>query len=209
MKTPRSGPAAFTGFLLIDLVVPLASYYLLRALGASVWTALLAGAALPMLRLSASLVLRRSVPGASLFTLGLITAGSAIGLLTADPRLLMARESYLTGFVGGWILLSLLRARPLVFTATVGFMPPAAAEDWHRSWETSETFRRAMRGMTWGFGLAFLIDAAARVVMSYTLPLDLVPAASAALLAVMLAAVVQTGKAWGRRRMSHVTEASV
>ena len=63
--------------------------------------------------------------------------------------------------------------------------------------------------MTWGFGLAFLIDAAARVVMSYTLPLDLVPAASAALLAVMLAAVVQTGKAWGRRRMSHVTEASV
>ena len=31
MRAPRSGPAAFTGFLLIDLVVPLASYYVLRA----------------------------------------------------------------------------------------------------------------------------------------------------------------------------------
>ncbi|MFD3919114.1 VC0807 family protein [Streptomyces sp. NPDC058595] len=201
MRASRSGPAAFTGFLLIDLVVPLAAYYVLRALGASVWTALLAGAALPMLRLSAGLVLRRRVPGASLFALGLITVGTAIGLMTADSRLLMARESCLTGFVGVWVLLSLLRARPLVFTATVGFMPPAPAEDWHRYWETSETFRRAMRGMTWGLGLAFLIDAAARVVMSHTLPLDLVPATSAALLAVMLVVVVQTGKAWGRRRM--------
>ncbi|MFD8604363.1 VC0807 family protein [Streptomyces globisporus] len=205
MRAPRSGPVAFTGFLLIDLVVPLASYYVLRALGASVWTALLTGAALPMLRLSAGLVLRRRVPGASLFVLGLITVGTAIGLMTADSRLLMARESYLTGFVGVWVLLSLLRARPLVFTATVGFMPPAPAEDWHRFWETSEIFRRAMRGMTWGFGLAFLIDAAARVVMSYTLPLDLVPATSAALLAVMLVVVVRTGKAWGRRHMRRST----
>ncbi|MET7446410.1 ABC transporter ATP-binding protein/permease [Streptomyces sp. NBC_01696] len=205
MRAPRSGPAAFTGFLLIDLVVPLASYYVLRALGASVWTALLTGAALPMLRLSAGLVLRRRVPGASLFVLGLITVGTAIGLMTADSRPLMARESYLTGFAGVWVLLSLLRARPLVFTATVGFMPPAPAEDWHRYWETSETFRRAMRGMTWGFGLAFLIDAAARVVMSYTLPLDLVPATSAALLAMMLVVVVRTGKAWGRRHMRRST----
>lgn len=205
MKAPRSGPAAFTGFLLIDLVVPLASYYVLRALGASVWAALLAGAALPTLRLTASLILRRRLPAASLFTLGLITAGTAIGLLTADPRLLMARESYLTGFVGGWLLLSLLRPRPLVFTATVGFMPPSAAAEWHRSWETSETFRRAMRGMTWGFGLAFIIDAAARVVMSYSLPLDVVPAASAGLLGLMLVVIVQTGKAWGRRHMRQST----
>ncbi|MEU1217076.1 ABC transporter ATP-binding protein [Streptomyces sp. NPDC005790] len=202
MRAPRSGPAAFTGFLLVDLVVPLASYYVLRALGASVWTALLAGAALPMLRLGAGLVFRRRIPGASIFALGLTTVGTAIGLMTADSRLLMARESFLTGFVGVRVL---LRARPLVFTETVGFMPPAAAEDWHRSWETSETFRRAMRGMTWGFGLAFLIGAAARVVMSYTLPLDLVPATSAALLAVMLVVVVQTGKARGRRHMRRST----
>ncbi len=208
MGTRRTSPASFAGFLLLDVVVPLASYYLLRALGASIWTALVAGATLPALRLGTSLLLQRRVSRASLLTLALLTVGTAMGLMTADARLLMARESYLTGVVGGWILLSLLWSRPLVFTATVGFMAQPAAEEWHRSWESSATLRRAMRGMTWGFGLAFLIDAAARVVMSYTLPLDVVPAASAALLAIMLVAVVQTGKAWGQRRQSQPAEVS-
>lgn len=207
MSSPRNGPHTFVGFLLLDVVLPLASYYVLRALGASIWTALLAGAALPVLRMAISLILRRRPSLTTLFTLMLLTAGTAIGLLTADARLMMARESYLTGVVGGWILLSLLWSRPLVFTATIGFMPRTAADEWHRSWETSGAFRRAMRGMTWGFGLAFLIDAAARVVMSYTLPLDLVPVASTALLILLLVAVVQTGKAWGRRRLSQPTDA--
>lgn len=208
MRAMRGGPASFSGFLLLDVVVPLASYYLLRALGASIWTALVAGAALPMLRLGVSLLLQRRVAWASLFTLALLTVGTVVGLMAADARLLMARESYLTGVVGGWILLSLVWPRPLVFTATVGFMPRPAAEQWRRSWETSATFRQAMRGMTWGFGLAFLIDAVARVVMSYTLPLDLVPAASVALLAIMLVVVVQTGKASGRRRLPQPKGAS-
>lgn len=200
MRATRSGPAAFTGFILLDLVLPLATYYVLRATGVSVWTALLAGAAVPVVRLGASLVLRRPLSRASLFTLALLATGTAVGLTTADPRLLMARESYLTGVAGCWILLSLLGPRPLVFTATAGFMAEPAAEEWHRSWETSETFRQAMRAMTWGFGLAFVVDAAARVVMAYTLPLDLVPVASSSLLVVMLVGVVRAGKAWGRRQ---------
>ena len=201
MPRTTSGPASFTGFLLLDLVVPLAAYYVLRATGASVWAALVAGAALPAIRLGAGLLLRRTIPRASLFTLALITTGTIVGLVTADARLLMARESYLTGVVGAWFLLSLMWRRPLVFAATVGFMPQPAAEDWHRSWEDSPTFRAAMRGMTWGFGLAFLVDAAARVVMSYTLPLDLVPVASSALLVVMLVCVVRAGKVWGRAQL--------
>ncbi|HEY5882804.1 MAG TPA: VC0807 family protein [Nakamurella sp.] len=200
MKTRGNGPASFAGFLLLGVVVPLASYYVLRGLGASIWTALVAGAALPAVRLGTSLLLQRRVSRASLFTLALLAVGTAIGLMTADARLLMARESYLTGVVGGWILLSLLWPRPLVFTATVGFMRQPAAEEWHRSWAASATFRQAMRGMTWGFGLAFLIDAAARVAMSYTLPLDIVPVASVVLLAIMLVTVVRIGKTWGRRR---------
>lgn len=208
MRSIKSGPNAFAGFLLLDVVLPLASYYVFRALGASIWVALIAGTALPLLRVGTSLILRRRVSTATLFTLVLIAVGTLIGLMTADARLLMARESYLTGVVGLWILLSLLWSRPLIFTATVGFMPPPAAEEWHRSWETSGPFRRAMRGMTWAFGLAFLIDSAARVVMSYTLPLDVVPVASVTLLVIMLVAVVQAGKAWGRRQLSQATEVS-
>lgn len=206
MTTPTKGPSAFAGFLLLDVVVPLAAYYVFRALGASIWIALIAGTVLPMLRLGISLILRRRPSPAALFTLALLTIGTLIGLMTADARLLMARESYLTGVVGVWILLSLLWPRPFVFTATIGFMPQTAAEEWHRSWEASGKFRKAMRGMTWAFGLAFLIDSAARVVMSYTLPLDLVPVASIALLAIMLVAIVQAGKTWGRRQQPQATD---
>lgn len=145
------GPAAFAGFVLLDVVAPPALYYLLRLAGVSIWTALVAGVALPLLRLGASVLFRRHVPRASIFTLTLILIGTLTGLVTADARLLMARESYITAVVGGWFLLSLLRSRPLIFTTTVDFMPEQAARDWHRSWMTSAVFRRAMRGMTWRF----------------------------------------------------------
>jgi hypothetical protein len=56
-----------------------------------------------------------------------------------------------------------------------------------------------MRAMNAAFGAAFLIDAAARIVMAYTLPVDTVSILSVLLLVVLLAAVVQIGKAYDRR----------
>ncbi len=188
--------------LVLDVVLPLVLYYALRAIGASSWTALVAGAAVPLVRVAVAAATRRRVESAGVFTLTLLAAGTAVGLLTAEPRLLMARESWLTAVVGVWILATLRARRPLLFTATTGFMPAEAAAAWHRAWDNSPEFRRTLRGMTWAFGLAFLADAAARIAMAYTLPLDLVPLLSVALLVVLLVGVVQAGKAYGRRRLS-------
>lgn len=58
--------------------------------------------------------------------------------------------------------------------------------------------------MTLAFGVAFLIDAAARIAMAYLLPLDLVPLLGAGLLVVLLICVVQTGKAYGQRHLPPV-----
>ena len=91
-------------------------------------------------------------------------------MVTADARLLVARESCLTGVVGLWILATLLACRPMLFEATVRFMPEAVAQQWQRDWETRPRFRRTLRVMTAAWGLAFLVDAAARVVMAYTIP---------------------------------------
>jgi hypothetical protein len=190
--------------LTLDAVVPLVVYYVVRAFGASPWTALVAGAAVPLLRMVAAAADRRRVETTGWFTLSVLAAGTAVGLLTADPRLLMARESYLTGVAGLWILATLLARHPLVYTATIRIVPAHTASTWQRAWDTSHEFRRVMRGMTLGFGLAFLTDAAARVVMAYTLPLDLVPLLSAVLLVVLLIGVVQAGKAYGLRRLTDV-----
>jgi hypothetical protein len=80
-------------------------------------------------------------------------------------------------------------------------MPEDAARAWERDWADSPRFRRTLRVMTAAWGAAFLIDAAARVVMAYTLPVDLVPFLSTALLVVLLVAIVQVSKAYGRRHL--------
>lgn len=56
-----------------------------------------------------------------------------------------------------------------------------------------------MRLMTIFWGIAFLLDAVARIVMAYTLPVDVVPIAGAILLAVLLSTIVQWSKVYGRR----------
>ena len=197
----RTGQWRFARMLLLDVALPLALYYGLRATGASPWTALVAGAVVPLVRVVVAAVTRRRLQTAGVFTLSLLAVGSVVGLVTADARLLMARESWLTAVVGLWILTTLRAARPLVYTATTGFMPVAAADAWNRAWKSSPPFRRLLRGMTLAFGIAFVVDAVARVVMAYTLPLDLVPLLSVLLLAVLLVAVVQGGKAYGRRHL--------
>lgn len=194
-----AGRAAFALMIARDVALPLGLFYGLRAFGASQWLALVAGAAVPLAAAVIIAIRQRRVEKAGLFTLTLLGVGTLAGLFTADPRLLVARESYLTAVVGGWILVTVVTARPLLYTATVKFMPAETAESWERAWDTDPTFRRTLKAMTIAWGMAFLLDAAARVVMAYTLPLDLVPVLSVVLLVVMLAAVVEGGKAYGRR----------
>ena len=121
-----------------------------------------------------------------------------VGLLAGDPRAMMARGSWVTAIVGLWIIGSLWASRPFLFTATTPFMPAPAAQEWEQSWATEPRFRRVLRVMTLAFGVAFLLDAAARVVMAYTLPLDLVPVLSSALLLVALVVIVVAGRSYGR-----------
>ncbi|OMH36884.1 VC0807 family protein [Tersicoccus sp. Bi-70] len=197
----RDGRLGFLGMLALDVALPLALFYGLRAAGVGPWWALLIGGLPALIRLAVGVVRRRRVDRMSMFGFSVLVAGTVMGLITADTRLLLARESLVTVVVGVWILTTVGARRPVLFTATERMMPPAAAVEWHRSWDTDARFRRMLTVMTVAFGLAFLLDAAARVVMAYTLPADVVPIASAGLLVVMLIGIVQTGKVYARRRL--------
>lgn len=185
--------------LLLDVIAPLALFYGLRACGVNQWAALILSGLLPTAVLVHRLVRERRVETLSLVTLSILVCGTVVGLLTGDPRLLLARESYLTGLLGLWILGTLVTARPFLLQATLPLLPPATARSWNERWQSDALFRRVVRTMTLAWGGAFLVDAAARVVMAYTLPVDVVPVAGGLLLAAMLLAVVRGGKAYGRR----------
>ena len=196
--TRRSRAVTIT-LLLADTAAPLAVFYGLRAAGAGQWLALAASGAIPLVLLLYRLITDRRIETRTLFTFSILLCGTAVGLLTGDPRLLVARESYLTGLVGLWMIGTLLASRPFILTATLPLLPEATARSWQDSWRDDATFRRVMKLMTLAWGCAFLIDAAARLVMAYTLPLDLVPLLSVLLLVFLLTAIVQAGKIYGRR----------
>jgi intracellular septation protein A len=203
-SAPRTGSRDFVMMVALDLVLPLALFYGLRMAGANQWLALVLAAMAPLLRLTVSVVRARRLERAALFTLTMLAIGTAVGLATEDPRLLLARESYITGLVGLWILGSLLASRPLLFHATLQFIPARTAAVWQQNWSENPLFRKTWQVMTAAWGIAFLLDAAVRVVMAYTLPVDLVPVLSTALLLLMLVTIVQASKAYARRHLGTI-----
>ncbi|MEU9126194.1 VC0807 family protein [Streptomyces sp. NPDC048506] len=185
-----------------DVALPLGLYYGLRLAGVNQWLALVVSSVVPVVQLIRRLAIERRVSGTTLFTLSITVCSAAVTLLTGDPRLLLARESYFTAILGLWMAGSVPTRRPFVYMATVKLLPEATAREWEAKWEGISGFRRAMRVMTAAWSAAFLLDSVARVVMAYTLPVDLVPVLSAALLIAMLVVVVRLGKVYGKRQLA-------
>ncbi|MCC2274809.1 hypothetical protein LKL35_05055 [Streptomyces sp. ET3-23] len=177
--------------LLLDVCVPLAGYYGLRAAGAGQWWALALSGTAPLLHTVWTLVRTRRIDSIGLFVLVTMALSAVMPLLTGSPRLLLARESWSTAAFGLWIVGSLLGRRPFLLDVTLKFLRGAAARRWEESWANDPRFRRRLRLVTVLWGGAFLLDAAARVVMAYTLPVDVVPVAGAVLLVVLLIVVRQ------------------
>ena len=197
-QSSRRNPRAQFVMIFLDTALPLALFYGLQWAGVNQWLALILSGVVPVVTLSCRLLLGRRVSLLTIFTLTILVAATAIGFVAGDPRLLLARESYLAGLVGLWIILTLRFSRPFLLSATPPLLPEHTAQAWERDWESNATFRRVMRVMTATWGAAFVIDSMARIVMAYTLPIDLVPVLSVLLLVMMLAAIVQTSKSYAR-----------
>ncbi|HEX4090397.1 MAG TPA: VC0807 family protein [Trebonia sp.] len=165
--------------LALGIGLPTAVFYLLRAQGVSDLVALAAGAALPALGAAFTLLVRRRLDRVSVFmavTMGLALLTSA---LTGSPRFLLAKDGLLTGAWGIWFLLSARGQRPAALIFGRPLMEPMrlfAVRCWDPLWDTEPKFRRIWRVATVIWGMGLVIDAVVRVVISYTLPVDTVPA---------------------------------
>ncbi|MER5849402.1 VC0807 family protein [Streptomyces sp. NPDC002012] len=198
-RTGRSPRTALIEAAALDIALPLLLFYGLRLMGVNQWLALVLSSVLPVVRMVYRLIKDRRVERPTLFSLSIVLSASLVSLLTGDPRLVLARESYLTALVGLWMLSTLLASRPFIYQATMPLLPEATSAAWREDWENVPEFRRAMRVLTIAWGTAFMIDAVARVVMAYTLPVDSVPLLGAGLLTLLLIVIVQFSKAYGKR----------
>ena len=183
---------------LIDLVIPLVLYYVLRAAGASVFVALLAGAIVSAASGLWQLVHSRRVGGLATYMTVMLVGSLVIALISGSERFLLAKGAVLTGVTGLWFIGSLWTRRPLAYHFSKPLIEGRLGwpGGWDEMWDRSAAFRRMWRvsSVLWGVGTLF--DAAARVWMSYHLDPDRVPILGNALYAVTALTLIVITNIW-------------
>lgn len=180
--------------LLLEVALPLAGYYGLRAMGASAWLALVAGGLLSAPWIVWAAVRDRRFDITAAFALSLVLLGGLMSMVTGDPRVILVRDSWVGALLGAWILISVATRRPFLMAMSraivVAKVGEAGAAAWEGRWDKEPEFRRRVRILTGIWGVVFLGDALARVVLAYTLPIDAAPGVSTAQWLVVLACLL-------------------
>ncbi|MGQ4390551.1 VC0807 family protein [Streptomyces sp. SAS_270] len=182
MNTGSQGQSMKNNFapLIVDVAVPLGSYYLFKdGFGMSTFAALAWSSVVPALRTAWTAVKERTTNGLALLILIVNVVGLLLSFVSGDPRLMLAKDSGVSSTVGIGILLSVALGRPMM---TAGLKPflvkgDAAKEAaWQRlasgAASGSADFRRKERTFSVVWGVALLAECIARIVGAYTIPVD-------------------------------------
>jgi hypothetical protein len=173
---PRPGAGLVTALrpLLIDVGIPLGSYYLLRgAFGLSVWLSLAISSVGPAIRALAGVAAERKLNLLAMLMLAVNLAGLVVTFLTGDPRAMIAKDSIVSSVIAFAILASVAARRPLMSAGLKPFMTkgtPERAAAWDRLSAGCARFRRLELLFSAIWGLALLADCIGRLVGAYTLP---------------------------------------
>ena len=152
-----------------DIAGPLVAYSLLRSAGLSAVSALVLSGAFPALGVAAGLIRRRRVDAIGVLVLAGIAVGTVLGLLSGDPRLVLVEGSVPTAVFGLLCLGSLWARRPLIYRFAVEFIgaDTPKGRDFESLWRYPG-FRHAFRLFTVVWGVVYLAEAAARVIIVET-----------------------------------------
>jgi len=170
--------------LVLDIGAPIGIYYGLTGAGVSTLVALGAGALVPAVGVIVQLITRRRLDGVGGVVVVSVLATIALSLLTDNPRFLLAREGFITALWGLWFLATLRARRPAAFRLARPLMEGRRSfgqASWDELWATEPAFGRIWRVSTVMWGAGLLVDAVLRVLMSYTLPVAVVPGLGGAL----------------------------
>lgn len=159
--------------LVLDIACPYFAYRYLRQHMAqlSPATALLLSGVFPVFNNLWSLLKSRTLDIIGIVILVGIVVGAASVLVTGDPKLLLIRESFVTGALAIVCLSSLAWPRPLLFFIGRDFSTghdPAKIAEFNALWERPGA-PRVFRVMTLVWGVGWLGEFALKVVLVLTL----------------------------------------
>ena len=160
--------------LLVDVGIPVGTYYLLRsAFGMSLWLSLALSSIGPAVRAIAGLVAERTLNLLAVLMLAVTLAGIAVSFLTGDPRAMIAGDSIVSSVIALAILGSVVVRRPLMSAGLKPFMTrgePRRTAAWERLSAASPRFRRLELLFSTIWGVTLLAECAARLAGAYLLP---------------------------------------
>lgn len=196
--------------MLLDVLLPMGAYYLLRHRGLDP-TGAYAGAILVAAGWMVINTLRaRKFDVIASFVLVMLVVQLLVSLIVGDLRLALATDSVISGVTGVAMLLSCATRRPaiqLIAQQVVGSSGPRR-ELLDRRWATLPGYRTMIRTMTLVFGITLLAEALLRVALLLVLGPDTVIGISRLLQLGTIAALALWAIYYGKRKMSTIRSAS-
>ncbi|MFT2093780.1 VC0807 family protein [Acidiphilium multivorum] len=134
--------------------------------------AIMASAAPPIVWSLVEFARHRRVDAISVMVLGGIALSLAGFALGGSPKLLLMRESLVTGLIGFVFIVSALIRRPLIYVLASASLKRQSAEDSaeFESYRHQPGFRRVMTVMTIVWGIGLVVETAVRSVLVFSLP---------------------------------------
>jgi len=152
-----------------DIAGPLVAYSMLRSAGQSQVSALILSGACPALGILVGVIRHRRVDTIGVLVLAGIAVGTVLGLLSGSPRLVLAEGSVPTAVFGLLCLGSLWARRPLIYRFAIEFIGAGTprGREFESLWQYP-AFRHSFRLYTLVWGVVYLAEAVARVVIVET-----------------------------------------
>ena len=151
---------------IFDIGGPLLAYHLLQSNGFSTVSALILSGLFPAVGMIIGIVAHRRVDAVGVLVLAGIAVGAVLGLVSRTPKMVLDEGSVSTGVFGLICLGSLATDKPMMYRFALEFIGP----DTERGREfvdlrQYQEFRRAFVVITVVWGTAYLVEAAARVLI--------------------------------------------
>ena len=137
-------------------------------------TALIVSSLPPLLWSGYELLRFRRIDALSLLVLAGIVLSLLVMLLGGSPRVLLMRESLLSGLFGVAFLLSLFCEKPLVYHLALATVSREGADGEQRlvqRWQEAG-FRQGIRQMTWLWGGGLTLETILRALMIWQMPVE-------------------------------------
>jgi uncharacterized membrane protein len=162
----RSRLQSLAMIAVFDIAGPLVVYSLLRSHGLSAVTSLVLSGVCPAFGVAIKFIRDRRVDAIGVLVLAGIAVGTLLGLLSGNARLVLVEGSVPTAVFGVVCLGSLWSGRPLMYRFAIEFIGTGSPQgrEFESMWQY-QGFRHVFRVMTIVWGIAFLAEAAARVVV--------------------------------------------